>query len=58
MEESEALFNCVGNAAISLTKVTGRARGRPKRNWMEGISKAMNERNLMKASGKIGSNGV
>jgi hypothetical protein len=24
-------------------------------NWMEGIRKAMNERNLMKASGKIGS---
>jgi hypothetical protein len=23
-----------------------RARGRPKRNWMEGIKKAMNERNL------------
>ena len=23
-----------------------RARGRPKRNWMEGIRKAMNERNL------------
>jgi hypothetical protein len=24
-----------------------RARGRPKKNWMEGIRKAMNERNLM-----------
>jgi hypothetical protein len=23
-----------------------RARGRPKKNWMEGIRKAMNERNL------------
>jgi len=23
-----------------------RARGRPKKNWMEGIKKAMNERNL------------
>jgi hypothetical protein len=23
-----------------------RARGRPKKNWMEGINKAMNERNL------------
>jgi hypothetical protein len=34
------------------------ARGRPKKNWMEGIRKAMNERNLKKASGKIGSNGV
>jgi hypothetical protein len=36
-----------------------RARGRSKKNWMEGIRKAMNERNLkMKASGKIGSSGV
>jgi len=37
-----------------------RARGRPNKNWMEGIKKAMNERNLneMKASVKIGSNGV
>jgi len=25
-----------------------RARGRPKKNWMEGIRKAMNERNLNK----------
>jgi hypothetical protein len=25
-----------------------RARGRPKKNWMEGIWKAMNERNLNK----------
>jgi hypothetical protein len=25
-----------------------RARGRPKKNWMEGIKKAMNERNLKK----------
>jgi len=25
-----------------------RARGRPKRNWMEGIRKAMNKRNLNK----------
>jgi hypothetical protein len=35
-----------------------RARGRPKKNWMNGIKKAMNERNIMKASGKLGSNGV
>jgi hypothetical protein len=35
-----------------------RARGRPKKNWMEGINKAMNERNLNEASGKIGSGGV
>jgi hypothetical protein len=35
-----------------------RARGRPKKYWMEGIKKAMIERNLMKASGKIGSGGV
>jgi hypothetical protein len=35
-----------------------RARGRPKKNWMEGIRKAMHERNQMKASGKTGSNGV
>jgi hypothetical protein len=35
-----------------------RARGKTKKNWMEGIRKAMNERNLNKASGKMGSNGV
>ena len=34
-----------------------RARERPKKNWMEGIRKAMNETE-MKASGKIGSGGV
>jgi hypothetical protein len=34
------------------------ARGRPKKNRMEGIRKAMNERNLNEGSGKIGSNGV
>jgi hypothetical protein len=32
-----------------------RTRGSSKKNWMEGIRKAMNERNL---SGKIGSGGV
>jgi len=48
-----------------LTKITLKwmpkqkdARGRPKKNWMEGIRKVMNGRNLMKASGKIGSGGV
>ena len=35
-----------------------RARGRPKKNWMEEIKKTMNERNLINANGKIGSNGV
>jgi len=35
-----------------------RARGRPKKNWMEVIRKAMNERNLNEASGKKGSNGI
>jgi hypothetical protein len=35
-----------------------RARGRPKENWMEGIRKAMNEKILKKASGKIRSNGI
>jgi len=35
-----------------------RAGGRPKKNWMKDIRKTMNERNLMKASGKTGSNGV
>jgi hypothetical protein len=35
-----------------------RERGRQKKNWMECIRKAMNERNLNEASGKIGSNGV
>jgi hypothetical protein len=29
-----------------------RARGRPKRNWVEGIRKAMNERNLNKGLGE------
>ena len=35
-----------------------RAQGRPKKNWMEGIRKAMNKRNLNEASGKMGSSGV
>ena len=35
-----------------------RAQDKQKKNWMEGIRKAMNKRNLMKASRKIGSNGV
>jgi uncharacterized protein HemY len=44
------------------------ARGRPKQNWMEGIRKAMNERNLSEGQwedrkrwslgGKIGKGGV
>jgi ribosomal protein L19E len=34
------------------------ARRRPKKNWMEGIRKTMNEKTEMKASGKIESNGV
>jgi len=34
-----------------------RARGRPKKNWMEVIRKAMSERNLNEGSGKIGSSG-
>jgi hypothetical protein len=33
-------------------------RGRPKKNWMEGIKKAMNRRNLKEVSGKIESSGV
>jgi hypothetical protein len=44
--------------SIEVDAETKRARGRPNKNWMEGIRKAMNERNLMKASGKIGSGGV
>ena len=32
--------------ALKLMPKQKRARGRPKRNWMEGIRKAMNERNL------------
>ena len=35
-----------------------RARGRPKKNWMEGIRKAITKETYMKASGKIGSSGV
>jgi len=35
-----------------------RARGRPKKNWMEGIRKAMNERNLNEGQWKIGNSGV
>jgi hypothetical protein len=36
-----------------------RARRRPKKNWMEGIRKAMNEKKTQtKTSGRIGSNGV
>jgi hypothetical protein len=35
-----------------------RAQGRPKKDWVEGIKKAMNKRNLNEGSGKIGSNGV
>jgi hypothetical protein len=35
-----------------------RARGRQKQNWMEGIRKVMNERIIMKTSGKIGSDEV
>jgi hypothetical protein len=35
-----------------------KARGRPKKNWKEEIKKAVNERNLNEASGKIGSGGV
>jgi len=31
---------------IEVDAETKRARGRPKKNWMEGIRKAMNERNL------------
>jgi hypothetical protein len=32
--------------ALKLMPKQKRARGRPKKNWMEGIKKAMNERNL------------
>jgi len=35
-----------------------RARERPKKNWMEGIRKAMNERNLNEGQWGVGSNGV
>jgi hypothetical protein len=35
-----------------------RARGRPKKNWMEGIKKAMHERNLHEGQWEVGSNGV
>jgi hypothetical protein len=31
---------------IEMDTETKRARGRPEKNWMEGIRKAMNERNL------------
>ena len=31
---------------------------RPKKNWMEGTRKVMNERIIMKTSGKIGSDEV
>ena len=34
------------------------ARGRPKKNWMEGINKAMNERKLNEGQCEVGSNGV
>jgi len=30
------------------------ARGRPKKNWMEGIRKAMNERNLNEGQWEVG----
>jgi len=33
-----------------------RAGGRPKKNWMEGIKKTMNDGNLNDSSGKTGSN--
>ena len=33
-----------------------RARRRPKKNWMEGIKKTMNDGNLNDSSGKTGSN--
>ena len=33
-------------------------RGRPKKNWMEGIKKAMRERNVNEGQGEIGSNGI
>jgi hypothetical protein len=32
--------------ALRWTPEQKRARGRPKKNWMEGVRKAMNERNL------------
>ena len=32
--------------ALKWMSKQNRARGRPKKNWMEGIRKAMNERNL------------
>jgi hypothetical protein len=35
-----------------------RARGRPNKNWMEDIRKAVNEGILSEGQGKIGSNGV
>jgi hypothetical protein len=35
-----------------------RARGRPKKNRMEGIKKAMNERNLSEGQWEVGINGV
>jgi len=45
--------------ALKLMPKQKRARGRPKKNWMESIRKAIKERNLkMKVNGKIGSNGV
>ena len=34
--------------SIEVDTKTKRAEGRPKKNWMEGIRKAMNERNLNK----------
>jgi len=36
----------INQNSIEVDGETKRARGRPKINWMEGIRKAMNERNL------------
>jgi hypothetical protein len=34
------------------------ARRRPKKNWMEGIKRAKNERNLNEGQWEVGNNGV
>jgi hypothetical protein len=40
------MVNKFGYVSKILHPLQKRARGRPKKNWIEGIKKAMNERNL------------
>ena len=45
-EESDIYYNVKPKTALKWMPKQKRTRGRPKKNWMEGIRKAMNERNL------------